>query len=214
MLLNLFLGDKYYDLKEGKKRIGERHIRCNDLILVGHFINEPKYRLVRNFYKKIADRSKPYYEDVTFTAITPDKIPDLKQFKNPKRRTVIIFEDLCAEPKSIQDRIIPFFNRGRHSNISAIYITHKFTQVPKIIREGITHLVLFNGGGSTEDIARIIRQYIEEDPRKASKIINNYLRNGEFIVFDTTVPISDPMSIRVGWMNPLNLEKEIKSSNA
>ncbi|CAH1771040.1 1808_t:CDS:1, partial [Entrophospora sp. SA101] len=63
---------------------------------------------------------------------------------------------------------------------------------PKIIRENATHLVLFNGGGSTEDIARIIRQYIEEDPRKASRVINNYLRNGEFIVFDTTVPISDP----------------------
>ncbi|CAH1769007.1 10395_t:CDS:1, partial [Entrophospora sp. SA101] len=46
---------------------------------------------------------------------------------------------------------------------------------------------------STEDIAQIIRQYIEEDPHKASKIINNYLQNGEFIVFDTTVPISDPM---------------------
>ncbi|CAH1770830.1 13872_t:CDS:1, partial [Entrophospora sp. SA101] len=82
---------------------------------------------------------------------------------------------------------------------------------PKIIRENATHLALFNGGGSIEDIARIIRQYIEEDPRKASRVINNYLRNGEFIVFDTTVPISDPMSIRIGWMNPLDLEKEIKS---
>ncbi|CAH1770612.1 6671_t:CDS:1, partial [Entrophospora sp. SA101] len=85
---------------------------------------------------------------------------------------------------------------------------------PKIIREGITHLALFNGGGSTEDIARIIRQYIEEDPCKASKTINKYLRNGEFIVFDTTVPISDSMSIRIGWMNPLDLEKEIKSLTA
>src|SRR5437764_1330712 len=98
MQLNLFNGDKYYDLKEGKKKIGERFIRCNDLVLVGHYINEPKWKLVRNFYKKIADRSKPYYEDV--------------------------------------------------------------------------------------------------------------------IVFDTTVPISDPMSIRVGWMNPLDLEKEIKSLTA
>ncbi|CAH1770443.1 15823_t:CDS:1, partial [Entrophospora sp. SA101] len=67
---------------------------------------------------------------------------------------------------------------------------------------------------STEDIARIIRQYIEEDLHKASRVINNYLRNGEFIVFNTTVPISDPMSIRLSWMNPLDLEKEIKSLTA
>ncbi len=210
MLLNLFLGDKYYDMKEGKKKIGERPIRCNDIVLVGHYINEPKYRLIRNFYKKIADPSKPYYEDVTFTAFTPDKIPDLKQYKNSKRRTVFIFEDVCTESPAIQNRIIPFFTRGRHSNISAIYNTHKFTLLSKIIRENSSHLVIFDGGGSTEDIARIIRQYIEKDPRKASRVINNYLRNREFIVFDKTVPISDPMSIRLGWMNPLDLEKEIK----
>ena len=210
MQLNLFNGDKYYDLKEGKKKIGERFIRCNDLVLVGHYINEPKWKLVQNFYKKIADCSKPYYEDVTFTAFTPDKVPDPKQFKNPKRRTVFIFEDVCTESPAIQNRIIPFFTRGRHSNISAIYNTHKFTLLSKIIRENSSHLVIFDGGGSTEDIARIIRQYIEKDPRKASRVINNYLRNREFIVFDTTVPISDPMSIRVGWMNPLDLEKEIK----
>ena len=75
MLLNLFLGDKYYDIK---KKIGECPIRCNDIVLVGHYINEPKYRLI---IKKIADRSKSYYEDVTFTAFTPDKVPDPKQFK-------------------------------------------------------------------------------------------------------------------------------------
>jgi len=214
MVVYLFSGDKYYDLKEKSEKIGERHIRCNDIVLVTRHPNEPKYRLLRNFYKKIADPSKPYYEDVTFTAITPDKIPDLNQYKNSKRRTVYIFEDVCTEPQSIQNRIIPFFTRGRHSNISAIYISHKFTQMPKILRENSTHLVLFDGGGSKDSIQRIIRQYIEEDPRKASRVINNYLRNREFIVFDTTVPISDPMSIRVGWMNPLNLEKEIKSLTA
>ncbi|CAH1769073.1 15256_t:CDS:1, partial [Entrophospora sp. SA101] len=85
---------------------------------------------------------------------------------------------------------------------------------PKIIRENATHLALFNGGGSKDDIQRVIRQYIEEDPRKASRVINNYLRNGEFIVFDTNVPISNPMSIRVGWMSPLDLKKEIKSLTA
>ena len=72
----------------------------------------------------------------------------------------------------------------------------------------MTHFALFNDGDSKDDIQRVIRQYIEEDPREVSKVINNYLRNGEFIVFDTTVPISDPMSIRVGWMHPLNLKKK------
>src|SRR5947207_61185 len=40
--------DQFYHpyMKEGKKKIGEHPIRCNDIVLVGHYINEPKYQLV------------------------------------------------------------------------------------------------------------------------------------------------------------------------
>ena len=108
-----------------------------------------------------------------------------------------------AQPHSV----IPYFISGRHQNISPIYVSQKYTQTPKIIRENISHLVLFRGSGSRDDIARIVRQYTD-DPKKASKIIDKHLRNREFVVFDFTKAVDDPLSVRLGWDTALNLSNE------
>ncbi|RHZ45865.1 hypothetical protein Glove_645g5 [Diversispora epigaea] len=155
--------------------------------------------------KKIfANGSKPYREDLTFKTITPDKIPDITKF-SPERSTVAVFEDLCAEPKKVQEQIIPYFISGRHQNISPIYVSQKYTQTPKIIRENISHLALFRGSGSREDICRIVRQYTD-DPKKASKIIDKHLRDRSFVIFDFTKLVDDSLAIRLGWDTPLKLD--------
>ncbi|CAG8813490.1 14168_t:CDS:1, partial [Dentiscutata erythropus] len=132
-------------------------------------------------------------------------IPDITKF-SPERSTVTVFEDLCAESKKIQDRIIHYFISGRHSNISPIYVSQKYQAVPKIIRENLTHLAIFNNGGSREDLIRIVRQYAD-DPKKASKIIDKHLRDRDFVVFDFTKPVGDSLAIRLGWDTPLKLDE-------
>ena len=117
-----------------------------------------------------------------------------------------MFEDLCAEPKKVQERIIPYFISGRHQNISPIYVSQKYTQTPKIIRENISHLCLFRGSGSRDDISRIVRQYTD-NPKKASKIIDKHLRDREFVVFDFTKAVDDPLAVRLGWDTPLKLDE-------
>ncbi|CAB5352607.1 unnamed protein product [Rhizophagus irregularis] len=195
--------------KKKSSKIGERNVKCDDVILCGHHLNEPKYRIVRNFYKYLAqDKSKPYYEDITFSTLTPDKIPDPKKF-NVKRSKLTIFEDVCSDPPAIQKKIIPYFSRGRHENISSIYVSQKFHRIPTDIRENATHIVLFSGGGSTRKLADIISPYTDADPHKASKVIDGYLRQKEFVVIDINKPRSESFSLR--WDTPLNLEKEIES---
>ncbi|PKY58710.1 hypothetical protein RhiirA4_480847 [Rhizophagus irregularis] len=95
-------------------------------------------------------------------------------------------------------------NGGRHQGISSVYVSQKYTQTPKIIRENITHLALFRAGGSRDDISRIVRQYTD-DPKKASKIINRHLRDRNFVVFDFTKATDDPLAIRQGWDTALGL---------
>ncbi|PKY61475.1 hypothetical protein RhiirA4_486518 [Rhizophagus irregularis] len=118
----------------GASNSGERNVKCDDVILCGHHLNEPKYRIVRNFYKYLA--------------------------------------------------------------------------IPTDIRENATHIVLFSGEGSTRKLADIISPYTDADPHKASKVIDGYLRQKEFVVIDINKPRSESFSLR--WDTPFNLEKEIE----
>jgi hypothetical protein len=174
MLINLLLGDKLVNTYHGKKE-GQRYINCNDVLLVGKHLNEPKWQIVREFYKLLASSDlSEGGEDVTFNAITPDEIPPVTDF-DPKRSTVVVFEDLVNEPKKIQQRIAEYFTHGRHRNISPIYVSQRFFAVPKIIRENLTYIVLHAGAGNLQDIKRIVSQYTEHS-NKIAPIIDNLTR--------------------------------------
>ncbi|GBC39162.2 hypothetical protein GLOIN_2v1830120 [Rhizophagus irregularis DAOM 181602=DAOM 197198] len=71
-------------------------------------------------------------------------------------------------------------------------------------------IVLFNSGSSIQDVSKIVGRYID-DVKGASMVINNYLRKGEFVVFDLTRPEDDPLAIRLRFDTPLNLQKEIEA---
>ena len=83
------------------------------------------------------------------------------------------------------------------------------TKIPVIIRENLSHLVIFNGGSSYQDVSKIIGRYTD-DVKNASMVINSYLRKNEFIVFDLTRSEDDPLAIRLRFDTPLDLQKEIE----
>ncbi|CAG8730191.1 9776_t:CDS:1, partial [Racocetra fulgida] len=52
----------------------------------------------------------------------------------------------------------------------------------------------------------VVHQYTD-NPKKASKIIDKHLREREFVVFDFTKPVDNPLAIRLGWDAPLALDE-------
>ena len=62
------------------------------------------------------------------------------------------------------------------------------------MRENASQLVIFNSGSSHEDISKIIRRHTD-DVKNASMVINNYLRKGEFIMFDLDRLKDNPLAI-------------------
>ena len=213
-MANLFLGNKAKCIYKGKKgsrgvSYGSRYIACDDLIVCGYHPDEPKWAFVRYIYGIISrDQRAPYYENIRFSYISPEKIPSVRSF-SPERSTAIVFEDVCVAPEFIQNQIIPFFTHGRHRNISSIYVTQRYHHTPIIIRENISHLVVFNGGSSYQDISKIIGRYTE-DVKNTSMVVNSYLRKGEFIVFDLNKSDDDPLAVRLRFDTPLDLQKEVE----
>ena len=208
ILANLFLGNKAEYIYKGKKG-RSRYIAYDDLIVCGYHPDEPKWAFIRYMYSIISkDPKVPYYENITFKYISPEKISSTRAFL-PERSTAIIFEDLCMAPESIQNQIIPFFTYERYRNISSIYVTQSYYYILIIIYENISHLIVFNDGSSYQDIFKIIGWYTE-DVKNTSMVVNSYFRKGEFIVFDLNKSDDDPLAIQLRFDTPLDLQKEVE----
>src|SRR5215469_15008859 len=133
MIMNLLMGNKK------AKEDGNRYILCNDIVLIGRYLDEPKWKIVENFYNKLSET-----EDVSFKKMHASECPDTEEF-NSKRSTIVIFEDLMNLSKNIQERISDYFSSGKHNNISPIYVSQRFFAVPKTIRDNATYISLHGG---------------------------------------------------------------------
>lgn len=203
MVINLLIGTKKKD-----KKNGSRYILCNDVVLFAKFPDEPKWKIVQDFYNELAnppdDADPEFYEDVSFKALPYSEIPDPDEF-DPIRSTVVVFEDLMHESKKIQDKIAQYFTHGRHRNISPIYVAQRFFAIPKTIRDNLTYISLHRGGGNLYDIKNILTRYRENSDHLASNI-DDLTSKQEFIIFDLRRSKTDPLSIRIRWDRPLCIQ--------
>ncbi|GES89641.1 hypothetical protein GLOIN_2v1777358 [Rhizophagus clarus] len=120
LLANLVLGDKDEYVQRGKKGGGSRYIKCDDLIVCEYHSDKPKWAYVRYIYNMISkDPRAPYYENISFSYIPPERIPSTRTF-SPERSKLFIFEDLCLAPDHIQNRIVLFNSGSSIQDVSKI----------------------------------------------------------------------------------------------
>ncbi|RHZ63491.1 hypothetical protein Glove_329g68 [Diversispora epigaea] len=180
----------------GHQFLGSKYIKVYSY-MIG---NKDKDKVPKNENYRERDKNYPWYENIQFKLIGPEKIPDISKFKNTGQKTVIVFDDLAGEPLSIQQKIIPFFRSGRHKGISSIYIAQRYFETHPNIRANLTYISLHRGC-ILETIKRILKDmYDNYEPisKKVYEVIKKH-----YVIIDIRRSADDPLSIRFRWDKPL-----------
>ncbi len=104
-----------------------------------------KLRKVRIKSKKLTPEQIEQQVDEIFEPIcdyyeSPQQI-NLDFLKDTHKQSIVLFDDVLLEPK--QKNAVEVFSKGRHCNISVIYITQSFYGTPKLIRNNISIFCIF-----------------------------------------------------------------------
>jgi ABC-type dipeptide/oligopeptide/nickel transport system ATPase component len=97
------------------------------------------------------------------------ELPDVDSL-NKEENNLIVLDDLVNEPLKQQRPICDFFIRARKKNASIIYISQSFYQVPKLIRDNISYLII-KQVSSMKNLTMICREFsLGIDKKQLKKI--------------------------------------------
>jgi len=113
-----------------------------------------------------------------------ENLPDLDQM-DKEQNNLIILDDLVNEPAKQQRPIADYFIRARKKNCSLIYISQSFYQVPKLIRDNITYLII-KQVSSMKNLTMICRECsLGVDKEQLKKIYDDATQNKQdFLLID------------------------------
>ena len=71
-----------------------------------------------------------------------EDIPDTNEYQQDNRK-IVVFDDLMNASKPVQNRIANHWTDGRHHQISPIYLSQSYYDVPQKIRQNCSHMILY-----------------------------------------------------------------------
>lgn len=76
-----------------------------------------------------------------------DDMPDAHDY-DPSFRNLVLVDDFINERH--QEKIVELFTSGRHNNISTIYLSQGYSEIPTLIRKNATHFLFFEPANELE----------------------------------------------------------------
>jgi GTPase SAR1 family protein len=181
------------------------HIYYDKIYIFAKDIEEPLYDFLKDFFikckKKIEKETKTDIEDIALFSTDLKDLPNIDEI-DKKKQHLIIFDDFVTEKD--QDKIKDIFIRGRKKNISTIYLTQSYFDVPKIIRLNSQYFAIFKLGDKKElrSIADTHSNAISFD--NFMKLYKEIIKEPfQFMLIDKVSTIV-PLQIRKGWSGLLN----------
>jgi len=170
----------------------EAFIKFDHLYLFVRDPSQPKYQFLikwlnqmqNDFEKETGNKVKMYTIESD-----PQKIPHIDTL-NPKIINIALFDDMLMEKH--QEKIVDYFIRGRHKNVSCIYITQSYHTTDPVIRKSCDYYTIF-GVSSKKELEEISKSLslmhdykeFKELFTKATNAANDFL----FVDMRTQIPI-------------------------
>ena len=116
-----------------------RWINWERLFVIGPTLEQSIYDSLRDLSTAVveAEETTEAKPPVEFLAV--DKTPDPEGLP---LASCVVFDDCMLEKNKSAARL---FSRGRHRGADVLYLTQKYTEVPKVLRDNINMILLFDG---------------------------------------------------------------------
>ena len=116
-----------------------RWLKWDKLYLVAPSVDDQRcYEVLKDFNENASEiKGENVIEFITDINDAPS-VDDLDGSIN----NLVVSDDVMLDNKKNPARI---FSRGRHKNTDVIYVTQRYTQIPKLIRDNCNIIAVFNG---------------------------------------------------------------------
>lgn len=125
------------------------------LFIMARELNQ--WKDVRETVEEIVAKNKNQKDNYMFSDEL-DMLPDIDKLDETKKHMMVL-DDWAALSAREQEPIIDIFIRGRHRNLSSVYISQSYNRLPKTARLQCNFLIIFKGGNNT-DIETLYNDHI------------------------------------------------------
>ena len=136
-----------------------RWIKWERLFVIGPTLEQPIYDSLRDLNTAVAEAESAgatAEADPLVEFLVMEDAPDPEDLPPA---SCIVFDDCMLEINKSAARL---FSRGRHRGADVLYLTQKYTEVPKVLRDNVNMILLFDGVDS-DAVLRVYKAWCSGD---------------------------------------------------
>jgi hypothetical protein len=126
----------------------------NKIYLLAKNPDQPLYRWFIDNVRKIEKKN-----NVSILTVL-DKLSDCPTVEmfDKKNNNLVIVDDFVNDEKKLQAKVIDLYIRGRHNNVSVVYLSQSYFSIPSNIRKNADYIML-KKVQTLRDLKSIVREY-------------------------------------------------------
>ena len=141
---------------------------------------------------------------IDYSQTIDDVYENLKDYNQTKKRRVLIVFDMIADmesKKKLSPIVTELFLRGRKLNISLVFISDSYFEVPKTIRPNATHYCIMKIPNKRELLQIASNHSSDIGFKDFVKLYKDYTKEPcSFLLNDTNLSSDNPLRFRINWL--------------